>query len=227
MTSDVEVSRWTSEGLPPDELSIENGILTTQASRYPLCVDPQQQALNWICKREEKNNLKVVTFSDSDFLKQLELAIKYGFPILFKDVDEYLDPVIDNVLEKNIKGEPGRQTIMLGDKEVDYDPAFRLYLNTKLANPKFTPTHFGKCMVVNYTVTLKGLEDQLLSVIVGFERKELEEQRERLIQETSINKMKLKELEDTLLRELATSTGNMLDNVELVQTLEDTKTKAG
>ena len=52
-------------------------------------------------------------------------------------------------------GEPGRQSIALGDKEVDYDPAFKLYLNTKLANPKFTPSHFGKCMVVNYTVTLK------------------------------------------------------------------------
>lgn len=44
------------------------------------------------------------TFNDHDFLKQLELAIKYGFPFLFKDVDEYIDPVIDNVLEKNIKG---------------------------------------------------------------------------------------------------------------------------
>lgn len=76
------------------------------------------------------------------------------------------------------------------------------------------------------SVTLKGLEDQLLSVIVGFERKELEEQRERLIQETSENKRLLKDLEDSLLRELATSTGNMLDNVELVQTLEETKSKA-
>ncbi|XP_057295129.1 dynein axonemal heavy chain 10-like [Hydractinia symbiolongicarpus] len=226
LTSDVEISRWTSEGLPPDELSIENGVLTTQASRYPLCIDPQQQALNWIRKREEKNNLKILTFNDPDFLKQLELAIKYGFPVLFKDVDEYIDPVIDNVLEKNIKGDAGQQSVLLGDKEVDYDPSFRLYLNTKLANPKFTPSHFGKCMVVNYTVTLKGLEDQLLSVIVGFERKELEEQRERLIQETSENKRLLKDLEDTLLRELATSTGNMLDNAELVQTLEDTKTKA-
>lgn len=76
------------------------------------------------------------------------------------------------------------------------------------------------------SVTLKGLEDQLLSVIVGFERKELEEQRERLIQETSENKRLLKDLEDSLLRELATSTGNMLDNVELVHTLEETKSKA-
>ena len=71
-----------------------------------------------------------------------------------------------------------------------------------------------------------GLEDQLLSVIVGHEKKELEEDRERLIQETSINKKLLKDLEDTLLRELATSSGNMLDNAELVQTLEETKTKA-
>jgi ATP-binding dynein motor region len=47
---------------------------------------------------------QVLTFNDPDFLKQLELAIKYGFPVLFQDVDEYIDPVIDNVLEKNIKG---------------------------------------------------------------------------------------------------------------------------
>ena len=42
----------------------------------------------------------------------------------------------------------------------------------------------------------------------------------------SVNKKLLKDLEDSLLRELATSQGNMLDNVELVETLEETKTKA-
>lgn len=61
---------------------------------------------------------------------------------------------------------------------------------------------------------------------MGFEQKDKEEQREQLIQETSENKRLLKDLEDSLLRELATSTGNMLDNVELIQTLEETKTKA-
>ncbi|XP_028911199.1 dynein heavy chain 10, axonemal isoform X3 [Ornithorhynchus anatinus] len=226
LTDDVEISRWGSQGLPPDELSVQNGILTTRASRFPLCIDPQQQALNWIKRKEEKNNLRVASFNDADFLKQLEMAIKYGSPFLFQDVDEYIDPVIDNVLEKNIKNAQGRQFIILGDKEVDYDSNFRLYLNTKLANPKYSPSVFGKAMVINYTVTLKGLEDQLLSVIVAFERRELEEQREHLIQETSENKNLLKDLEDSLLRELATSTGNMLDNVELVHTLEETKSKA-
>lgn len=75
-------------------------------------------------------------------------------------------------------------------------------------------------------MTLKGLEDQLLSVIMGFEKKELEEQREQLIQETSNNKNLLKNLGDSLLKELATSTGNMLDNTDLVHTLEQTKSKA-
>ncbi|XP_054466216.1 dynein axonemal heavy chain 10 [Anoplopoma fimbria] len=226
LTDEVEISRWGSEGLPPDELSVQNGILTSRGSRFPMCIDPQQQALNWIKKKEENNNLKISSFNDPDFLKQLEMAIKYGFPFLFQDVDEYIDPVIDNVLEKNVRGAEGRQVLTLGDKEVDYDPNFKLYLNTKLSNPKYSPSVFGKAMVINYTVTLKGLEDQLLSVIMGFEKKELEEQRERLIQETSNNKKLLKNLGDSLLRELATSTGNMLDNTELVYTLEETKSKA-
>ncbi|XP_031792253.1 dynein heavy chain 10, axonemal isoform X1 [Piliocolobus tephrosceles] len=226
LTDDVEISRWGSQGLPPDDLSVQNGILTTRASRFPLCIDPQQQALNWIKRKEEKNNLRVASFNDPDFLKQLEMSIKYGTPFLFRDVDEYIDPVIDNVLEKNIKVSQGRQFIILGDKEVDYDSNFRLYLNTKLANPRYSPSVFGKAMVINYTVTLKGLEDQLLSVLVAYERRELEEQREHLIQETSENKNLLKDLEDSLLRELATSTGNMLDNVDLVHTLEETKSKA-
>jgi dynein heavy chain len=63
------------------------------------------QALHWIRKKEEKQNLKIVIFTDSDFLRHLEVAIKHGFPILFQDVDDYIDPLIDDVLEKNIKGQ--------------------------------------------------------------------------------------------------------------------------
>lgn len=73
---------------------------------------------------------------------------------------------------------------------------------------------------------MQGLEDQLLSVVVKNERPDLEEQREFLLMETSTNKTLLKKLEDTLLRELATATGNILDNTDLVETLEETKSKA-
>ncbi|XP_060518939.1 LOW QUALITY PROTEIN: dynein axonemal heavy chain 10 [Cylas formicarius] len=226
LTNDVEVSLWTSQRLPPDELSIQNGIMTVQGSRFPLCIDPQQQASNWIQKREEKNNLKTLSFGDVDFLKQLDMAINYGAPVLFQDVDDYIDPVVENVIQKKLKTVAGRTFVILGDKEVDWDPNFRLYMTTKFANPVFNPSVYAIAVVINYTVTLTGLEDQLLSVVVRNERPDLEEQREVLIKETSENKNLLQNLEDSLLRELSTTTGNMLDNVELVQTLENTKIKA-
>lgn len=210
LMNDVELSKWAQEGLPADELSIQNGILTTRGSRFPLCIDPQQQALNWIKKRESSNNLKVSTFSDPDFLKQLEMAITYGFPFLFEDVDEYIDPVIDNLLEKNIRTVGQRKFIVLGDKEVDYDPSFRLYLVSKLSNPSYSPKMFGSAVIINYSVTSKGLSDQLLNVVVKHEKQELEEQRERLVAEMSETKALLKQFEDTLLRELASSTGKLM-----------------
>jgi len=63
-------------------------------------------------------------------------------------------------------------------------------------------------------------------MVVKNERPDLEEQREFLIMETSANKNLLKNLEDSLLRELATSTGNILDNMDLIETLDETKSKA-
>lgn len=113
----------------------------------PMPLPPIQAQVTPLCMP----SWQVSSFNDPDFLKQLEMAIKYGTPFLFHDVDEYIDPVIDNVLEKNIKVAQGRQFIILGDKEVDYDPNFRLYLNTKLANPRYSPSVFGKAMVINYT----------------------------------------------------------------------------
>lgn len=79
------------------------------------------------------------------------MAIKFGTPFLCHDVDEYIDPVIDGVLEKSVRVSQGRRVVVLGGKEVDYDAGFRLYLNTKLANPSYAPSVFGKAMVINYT----------------------------------------------------------------------------
>lgn len=106
------------------------------------------------------------------------------------------------------------------------DDNFRLYLTSKLPNPHYGPEVSGKTMIINYSVTQQGLQAQLLNVTVQHERPALEEQREGLVREMSENKALLKQLEDTLLRELSNATGNILDNEDLIRTLENTKAKA-
>lgn len=88
--------------------------------------------------------------SESDFMKHLELAIQFGNPFLFENVDEELDPMLDPVLEKNVVKDGASMVIKLGDKMVEWDENFRLFFTTKLANPHYSPEVMGKTMIINY-----------------------------------------------------------------------------
>jgi len=225
LTSDVEIAAWGGAGLPSDELCVQNGILVTRSSRWPLCVDPQMQVVQWVKRKEEKAGLTVKTFND-EYIKYLELAVQYGKPFLFENLDEELDPMIDPVLEKRYVFVSGQKMVTLGDNQIEWNDGFTLVLTTKLSNPKYSPEVMGKASIVNCVITLEGLAAQLLNVVVGFERPDLEEQRQRLVQQMSENRQIIKALEDTLLRELAASKGSILDNDELIATLNNAKTKS-
>ena len=77
--------------------------------------------------------------------------------------------------------------------------------------------------IINFTVTMEGLEDQLLGEVVRKERPDLEEAKDRLVVSISNDKKQLKELEDKILKLLKESTGNILDDEQLINTLNHSK----
>lgn len=55
----VTVRDWLLAGLPNNAFSIDNAIMMTNSSRWPLMVDPQGQANKWIKAKEKTNRLQV------------------------------------------------------------------------------------------------------------------------------------------------------------------------
>uniref|UniRef100_A0A2K6FUH7 Dynein axonemal heavy chain 2 n=1 Tax=Propithecus coquereli TaxID=379532 RepID=A0A2K6FUH7_PROCO len=226
LTNPTKVRDWNIQGLPSDAFSTENGIIVTRGNRWALMIDPQAQALKWIKNMEGNQGLKIIDLQMSDYLRILEQAIQFGYPVLLQNVQEYLDPTLNPVLNKSVARIGGRLLMRIGDKEVDYNPDFRFYITTKLSNPHYSPETSAKTTIVNFAVKEQGLEAQLLGIVVRKERPELEEQKDSLVINIAAGKRKLKELEDEILRLLNEATGSLLDDVQLVNTLQTSKITA-
>ncbi|XP_021360073.1 dynein heavy chain 2, axonemal-like isoform X4 [Mizuhopecten yessoensis] len=223
MAKPTDVRDWNIKGLPNDNFSSENGVIVTSASRWPLMVDPQGQAIKWIKNMEAEHGLKVIDLQQSDYMRTLEASIQFGLPVLLQNVQESLDPSLDPILNKSLMRVGGAYLIKLGDKEIEYNPDFRFYITTKLSNPHYTPEISTKTTITNFAVKEQGLEAQLLGIVVRKERPDLEEQKDSLVRSIAAGKKKIVELEDEILRLLNETKGSLLDDEQLVNTLQTSK----
>ncbi|XP_039284796.1 dynein beta chain, ciliary [Nilaparvata lugens] len=223
LTDDAQVAEWNNLGLPSDRMSTENATILVNSERWPLIIDPQLQGVKWI-KMMYAEKLKVIRLGHKNYLDRIEKAVSDGATLLIENIGESIDPVLDNLLGRNLikRG----KIVKIGDKEVDFNMNFRLILHTKLANPHYKPEMQAQTTLINFTVTKDGLEEQLLAEVVKAERPDLETLKADLTTQQNTFKITLKQLEDDLLMRLASAGPDILNDKELVLRLEQTKKTA-
>ena len=118
--------------MPADQLSVENAIMITTTQKTPLIIDPATQATKWLETnlRKVSDNVEILNHQDSKFNTNIELAIRFGKTLIIQEVDG-IESMLVPVLRKDLISQGPRQVVQIGEKSVDYNPAFRLYMTTR------------------------------------------------------------------------------------------------
>lgn len=65
MTTESQILKCKSEGLPGDPLSIENSVIIFKSCKVPLMIDPNTQATEWLKKHmKETKAIEILNQQD-------------------------------------------------------------------------------------------------------------------------------------------------------------------
>lgn len=134
-----------------------------------------------------------------------------------------IEPILYPLMRRELQSQGPRYVVQIGDKVVDYNSEFRLFICTRNTAPNLPPDALAITTLVNFTTTRAGLTGQLLAATIQHEKPELESKKTDLLRTEEDFKIQLAKLEDTLLEELASAKGNILENKELLESLNKTK----
>ena len=215
---------WQNCSLPSDNICLENATIMQRFNRYPLIIDPAGQATEFIKNFYSSQKLNTTSFTDANFLKTLESALRFGYPILVQDVEK-IDPIMNSLLNKEIHKQGGRNLIRIGDQEIDFSKSFNMFMVTRDSSCHFTPDLCSRVTFLNFTITPSSLQNQILDIILKSERPEVNKAKEDLVKAQREFKLQLRQLEEDLLKAL-NSEGNLLENDKVMSRLEEIKTKS-
>ena len=239
----VEIRSWNINGLPSDTVSKENAIMLFNNPKFALMIDPQVQANTWLKKmfkqdKNDKNSDYIRIYKGDKTEKQGEKAdknddiamkltadIQRGSNVLIENVGIRLDTLFNPLMLRTQYEDNGAYLIEFNNNPIEYNPTFRIFFTTKLANPHYPPEYFINLNIINFTVTFQGLSEQLLSEVFRYEKREKYEERDKLVEEMGECNAEIKSLERIILERLAEAKQEaILDDKELIETLERSKT---
>lgn len=234
MSDPVQIRDWNMSGLPSDNVSIENTIMLFNSTKNALLIDPQMQANEWLKKHFKNTPQGIKVFKaeireeeKKKFVNSFIELITQDSVILLEGLGDKIDPLFDNLMSKSYYGDVNNKKVDFNGQSIDYNDDFKLFFTTKLPSPHYPPEYYLKLNIINFTVTLEGLSEQLLGDVFRIEKEESYVMRDSIIKEMGMFKLKLKEAADFILDKLnAANENTILTDEELISTLENNKERS-
>ena len=102
LSSESEILEYVSEGLPSDQLSIENALVGLFSHKAPLVIDPNYALSQWLVNKVKKEKqAEVVSSQEKKIVSVLELGIRFGKTVIVNEVDQ-VDPLYFNILRRDL-----------------------------------------------------------------------------------------------------------------------------
>ncbi|RZC33069.1 cytoplasmic dynein 2 heavy chain 1 [Asbolus verrucosus] len=222
LSSEREQLQWQSEGLSYDTLSVQNAIIILKAKITPLLIDPTSNAISWFKNHFKHRQMESVTQNSLKFNTTLELSVRFGKILIIEEIED-VPSILFPILREEFVYQGERKLINLNGKLIDYHNDFIMILSSRNEQLKVAADVGAIVSTMNFTVTHAGLTEQLLSCTIRQENPELEDKRKQLLREREELQEKQYQLQNRLLEDLANSSGDILQNSNLLASLNETK----
>ena len=131
-----------------------------QSSMRPFLIDPSSRATEWLKTHLKERRLEVVNQQDANFTTAVELAVRFGKTLIIQEMDG-VEPILYPLLRGDLTSQGPRFVVQVGDKLIDYNEEFRLFLTTRNPAPEIPPDALSIITEVNFTTTRAGLTGQV------------------------------------------------------------------
>ncbi|CCH61061.1 hypothetical protein TBLA_0D05690 [Henningerozyma blattae CBS 6284] len=217
---------WVELGLPNEDLYLDNFqmLISCNNTCTPYIIDPNNEIIS-VLHNIYGEKLVISSFLEKNFIYKVKNAVQFGQIILIQD-SEYFDPIITSLLNKEFRRQNSISTILIDAQIIDVSNDFKMILYSTDPNGKISSYLDSRVKLINFSINKASIESKSLRLTIESEAPEIQEKRENIMKLNGEYKVILEDLEVQLLKSIQSTEGNILDDTELLETLESLKEEA-
>ena len=193
--------------------------ILVHTQRTPMIMDPAGNGSALLERVLYPRKIVKISSLDHKFLRTLETSVRFGNALVVEDAD-FLDPVLFPILARDFRNIGGRNLVSLAGQDIEVSAKFQVFLCSRTLNFRFSESILSRLVILSFFGTRASMQSQCLHVLLKTDRPDIEEKRASSLKTRQHIRSRLSQLEHELLSQLSADKNGLLENDELLNSLE-------